>query len=277
MTSLFEDEEWFTLDSITESDNDETLYCISVDSPEKQFLIGDNIAVPTHNTDAGKADNELKGEASMIISSVARLGRAAGVHLIIATQRPDATIISGEAKSNLSVRIACGRADSTASGMILGTADATRIKSNPRGRLYLGIHGQGDHGQGFFAAPTWIDEYLKNKGLNQDGSPIGGRQSKLAKIADISQFEEADLDSREGIDNSSIIEQIRESENEDSENEDVSSDEEWGFETVSEPVETEDKLGRPELGKGTQNADKFKRAEDDWDADLDDLIAENNS
>lgn len=263
-------EEWFTLDDIKESEVDDTLYCISVDSPDRQFLIG-NGGIPTHNTDEGKEEDKLKGEASMIIGSIARLGRAAGVHLVIATQRPDAKIISGEVKANLGVRINCGRTDSTASSMILGTGDGAMVKSNPRGRLFLRIFGEGDHGQGFFAPQEWIDEYLESQGLNPDGTPIGSKkQSKLANIADMNDFEGADLDSREGIDNSSIIEQIRE--------EEASEDFESSFEEDDyEPyVDPNDTMGRPEFAENDEDPlDKFHRAEDDWDSDLEDLIGEN--
>src|SRR5699024_5236812 len=144
------------------------------------------------------AEDALKGEAAMIIGSIARLGRAAGVHLVIATQRPDATLISGETKANLGVRINAGRSDSNASSMILGTGEGTRVRSNPRGRLYLRIFGEGNHGQGFFAEASWIDEYLRSKGLNPDGTPISNKRSKLANVVDMSQFAEGDLDTREG-------------------------------------------------------------------------------
>lgn len=59
-------EEWFTVDDIVETESTDKLYCISVDAPEKQFLIGD-LGVPTHNTDEAKEQDELKGEAQMIL------------------------------------------------------------------------------------------------------------------------------------------------------------------------------------------------------------------
>jgi hypothetical protein len=275
-----------------------------LDLPEKgQALMvmvdeaGELLSPSGVKTEAGRAEDELKGEAAMIIGSIARLGRAAGVHLVIATQRPDATIISGETKANLGVRINCGRTDSNASSMILGNAEGTRVKANPRGRLYLRIYGAGDHGQGFFADPSWIDEYLANKGLNPDGTPITQPRSKLATVTDFSELADADLDSREGIDNESVIERIRVEESEGNFNPD---EEDWSFlepdtnledadnpeddwdfseesDLPSSEPEKEDKLGRPDLTTGPIDENKFHRPEDDWDLSLEDIIEENNS
>lgn len=265
-----------------------------LDLPEKgQALLvmvdeaGELLSPSGVKSEEAKAEDEMKGEAAMIIGSVARLGRAAGVHLVIATQRPDAKIISGETKANLGVRINCGRTDSNASSMILGTGDGTRVKANPRGRLYLRIYGSGNHGQGFFAEQSWIDNYLASKGLHPDGSEISkGKKSRLANVADMSQFEEGDLDSREGVDNSSVIDQIRDEETgEDFDNlmndSEAENDEDWDFEDIendsSETKHDDGKLGRPELGTGEKDPDKFKRPEDSWDDLLEDLIEENNS
>ena len=66
--------EWFTIDNIKQVESTDKLYCISVDSPECQFQIGE-MGVPTHNTDEAKEVDELKGEAVMIIGSV-EIGRA---------------------------------------------------------------------------------------------------------------------------------------------------------------------------------------------------------
>lgn len=282
ITYTEDSDEWFEIESIVpiedESDLQE-MYCLRVSSPDSQFLCTENF-ITTHNTDEGKEQDMLKGEASMIIGSVARLGRAAGVHLIIATQRPDATLIPGETKANLGVRLNCGRTDSNASSMILGSGEGTRVKAAPRGRLYLQIYGKGDHGQGFFAPQTWIDEYLAAKGLNPDGTPLSKKQSRLATVRDMSEFGEgADLDAREGIDNSSVIEQIRQEEESGvslPSDDEIDDDDDWGFgEDDSEEGEAEakprqDNWGELELGKGAN--DKNHRPEDDWDDELDDII-----
>jgi hypothetical protein len=276
------EETWYTLEDINPSSDDSTLYCIAVDSPDKQFLAG-NIGVPTHNTEAGKADDELKGEASMILGSIARLGRAAGVHIIAATQRPDAKILAGETKANLGVRINCGRTDSNASSMILGNSEGTRVKANPRGRLYIRIYGSGDHGQGFFADPSWIDNYLASQGLNPDGSPLTQKKSRLANVTDMSNFDGTDLDSREGIDNSAIIERIRSEESSDDFESIQDDEDDWEFqvdfdetsEETSEETHDDPNWVRPQMGVEDNSRDKWHRPEEDWDPNLEALIAEN--
>lgn len=163
-------EEWFTIDNIEEAEPTDKLYCISVDSKEKQFQIGE-LGIPTHNTDEAKEADELKGEAVMIIGSIARLGRAAGVHLLIATQRPDAKLIPGEIRDNLAVRVGCGRLKPSASLMMFDSNIGQRIHSNPKGGLYLQIHGSGNMGQGFFAPNEWLDEYYEANGLFEQAKP----------------------------------------------------------------------------------------------------------
>ena len=63
--------------------------------------------------------------------------RAFGIHLILATQRPDANILSGQIKNNVNCRI-CGRADTILSQIILdSTAAAEQIPKDARGRFIL--------------------------------------------------------------------------------------------------------------------------------------------
>lgn len=265
-------------------------------------------------TDEQKEISKLKGEASELIGSIARLGRAAGVHLVIATQRPDATLIKGETKANLHVRINCGRTDGNASSMILGSSEGTRVRPKPRGRLYIQNHAQGDHGQGFFANQDWIDQYLAEKGLNPDGSPLETKRSRLANIVDMNKLNESTLDEHEGIDNESAIDRIRQAEIQDNNNdletvEEIDlddwdsnlesnesiddDDDDWGFvsesdddventqnfvEEKTESALPDDPMGRPSFN--TENKNKKgsdHRPEEDWDDELAELIKMNRT
>lgn len=110
-------------------------------------------------SDEGKQIDEEKAEATILLGNIARLGRAAGVHLVIATQRPDAKVIPGELKQNLAARYATGRMDSTASSMVLDTTSATETP-DVKGRGIISFFGQEAQIQGYFAEEDWIDEWL---------------------------------------------------------------------------------------------------------------------
>ena len=87
------------------------------------------------------------------ISTLARLGRAFGIHLILATQRPDANILTGQVKNNLDYRV-CGRADNTLSIIILDNGSASdMIPSDAQGRF---INRDGTVFQAY-----WFDEELQ--------------------------------------------------------------------------------------------------------------------
>lgn len=87
------------------------------------------------------ADNERKKLLAQIenkLSTIARQGRAFGIHLILATQRPDATIIPSQIRNNMDFRV-CGRADSVLSQIILdNTSAAEQIPKDARGRFITG-------------------------------------------------------------------------------------------------------------------------------------------
>ena len=86
------------------------------------------------------ADSERKKLLAQIEnrrSTIARQGRAFGIHLILATQRPDATIIPGQIRNNMDFRV-CGRADSVLSQIILDNTSAEQIPKDARGRFITG-------------------------------------------------------------------------------------------------------------------------------------------
>lgn len=204
--------EWFTLDDIEpmrDTDVDDRLWCVSVGSPGHEFLIGDEL-VPTHNTDEAKEANALKGEAATLIGSIARLGRAAGVHLVIATQRPDAKLVPGELKSNLGARMACGHMQPIASSMVLDSASATKTPGSPKGRAIYSCYGNEAKMQVYFAEQNWIDDWLASRGVNPDGTKLStGPSSSIVTNNLIDTVSGDEYDTTIGMNNDEEIRSTR--------------------------------------------------------------------
>lgn len=97
----------------------------------------DEVAEVLDKTGMDKAQRERIGQIESRLAIIARLGRAFGIHLILATQRPDAQLIPGQIRNNLDCRI-CGRAERVLSELVLdSTAAAEQIPKNARGRFLL--------------------------------------------------------------------------------------------------------------------------------------------
>lgn len=97
----------------------------------------DEVAEVLDKIGLSKEAKELVSQIESKLSVIARQGRAFGLHLILATQRPDATILSGQIRNNIDCRV-CGRANSVLSQIILDNTDASdRIPKDARGRFLL--------------------------------------------------------------------------------------------------------------------------------------------
>ena len=106
-------------------------------------------------------------EVEESICRVAQMGRAAGVHLVIATQRPSSDVITGLMKANIPSRIAFAVASSLESRIILDNSGAEKLIGKGD-MLYapLGI-GKPIRVQGCFITPEEIErvvDYVKSTG-----------------------------------------------------------------------------------------------------------------
>ncbi len=106
-------------------------------------------------------------EVEESICRVAQMGRAAGVHLVIATQRPSADVITGLMKANIPSRIAFAVASSLESRIILDNTGAEKLVGKGD-MLYapLGV-GKPVRVQGCFISPEEIEqvvEFVKQSG-----------------------------------------------------------------------------------------------------------------
>ena len=73
---------------------------------------------------------DSKNTKQLVIDGVKRLGskaRAAGIHLVLATQRPDAKSVPGEIKNNLTGRIALRVTEGLNSRIILDQSGAEEL------------------------------------------------------------------------------------------------------------------------------------------------------
>ena len=104
----------------------------------KRYIFAcDELAEMLDKTGLTKEQKEIVAKIESRLSVIARQGRAFSIHLILATQRPDSTILNGQIKNNINCRI-CGRADNVLSMIILDNTNAAdQIPEDAQGRFIL--------------------------------------------------------------------------------------------------------------------------------------------
>ena len=100
----------------------------------------------------GRKEDKVKiDRITELLSTIARLGRAYGIHLIMATQRPDANVIPGQIKNNMTYK-ACGHADKVLSQIVIDSTDASEIPPDIPGRF---ITDTGEEFQAIMLSEEW--------------------------------------------------------------------------------------------------------------------------
>lgn len=127
---------------------------------------GELLAPIKGKDDESKQNAEYQAQCQNAMESIARLGRAARVHMLVASQRPDSETISMQIRQNCPTRIGAGALPETISGMVFESNFGATIPSKPQGRVGLKIHSsQPSKIQGFFPKEDFLDEYLAKHNL----------------------------------------------------------------------------------------------------------------
>lgn len=120
------------------------------------LLIDEALMLLEENGVESDEEASVKREMRKHLLDISRLGRAAGVHLVLSTQLPRESFLSKEFKENIPARLVAGRVYPDHSEITLGNDEATKM-SKIRGRAYFQQGDEGQHIQGYFATQDWFE------------------------------------------------------------------------------------------------------------------------
>ena len=100
-------------------DDDEVRYESPIWGSKRIVLVIDELADLIYS-DRAKTNLGSRGMMEYYLIKLATLGRASGIHLVLGTQRPDATILSGQLRANIPTRIGLRVVNNVERRIILG-------------------------------------------------------------------------------------------------------------------------------------------------------------
>lgn len=143
-------------------------------------FISDEYAQLCSNPSNNMKEESMIDEIKIAVESIARLGRAANIHIIIATQSATNALFPASFKNNLHFRAICGAVTQEISRMIIGTEDGENIPSDPVGMILAYTRGKINLYQGFLTETKHIinNSSKSNKEIQSDINALNRKKLK---------------------------------------------------------------------------------------------------
>jgi S-DNA-T family DNA segregation ATPase FtsK/SpoIIIE len=122
-------------------------------------------------------------DVERLICRLAQLGRAAGVHLVVATQRPSVDVLTGLIKANLPTRIAFAVSSQIDSRVILDRTGAERLLGRGDGLYQAGDEMNPRRVQGAYASDDEIDSICAVWRAQGESQHTAADEAELEKLA----------------------------------------------------------------------------------------------
>jgi S-DNA-T family DNA segregation ATPase FtsK/SpoIIIE len=122
-------------------------------------------------------------DVERLICRLAQLGRAAGVHLVVATQRPSVDVLTGLIKANLPTRIAFAVSSQIDSRVILDRTGAERLLGRGDGLYQAGDEMNPRRVQGAYASDEEIESVCAHWRAQGESRHTAADEAELEKLA----------------------------------------------------------------------------------------------
>ena len=161
------DNDWITA-------NRNCIHKIFSDAMPMLLFIVDEMAELTQKSglksEEAKQEDAMKDEIVSIISSIAQLGRSAAVHVLVATQKPNATVVPTILRSNLGLRVFMGvAAEAGASLVTLDNTLATTTDGTYPGMGIMQVNAQPVFFRSYFSKFEDLEDYYQKRGMDSMG------------------------------------------------------------------------------------------------------------